>query len=399
MIFWYKALKDNKNVTGTVEANDEKEVIAYLRSVDNFPLEIKKITTSKSFFHKLFHKISVTDIAYFTRQLSIMLNSGLTLVDSIQIIKKQVEKPELKETLDNLQRQLKEGKSFSEALKEYPKDFSSLYISLIRSGEASGKLHLILTKLAENLEKEREFQQKIRNALIYPAVIFSAMILMMFIMITFVTPKLLELYKDFNVDLPFSTRLLISVSSFFATFWPFMLMIIGGLLFFFQNFRKTEKGKLLIDTFILRAPVIGNILKISSLVDATRTLSILIGSGVSILDGLNIVTDASNNRVYRNAFKNITKQVEKGISIGNAMINESIFPQSLIQMTTVGEQTGHLDETLLKVSEFYESESEIAIKGMLTLIEPAILVVLGVGVGFLVMAVITPIYSLSNSFQ
>ncbi len=399
MLFWYKAIKDNKNVTGTVEANDEKEVIAYLRSVDNFPLEIRKKATSKSFLHRLLHKISVTDIAYLTRQLSIMLNSGLTLVDSLQIIKKQVEKPELKETLDSLQRSLKEGKSFSEALKIFPQDFSSLYISLIRSGEASGKLHLILTKLAENLEKEREFQQKIRNALIYPAVIFSAMVIMMFIMITFVTPKLLELYKDFNVDLPFSTRLLIAVSGFFATFWPFMIMAIVGAVVAFQNFRKTEHGKLIIDTFILRAPVIGNILKISSLVDATRTLSILIGSGVSILDGLNIVTDASDNRVYKNAFKNITKQVEKGVSIGNAMTNEAIFPQSLIQMTAVGEQTGHLDETLLKVSEFYESESEIAIKGMLTLIEPAILVVLGIGVGFLVMAVITPIYSLSNSFQ
>lgn len=399
MLFWYKALKNNKQITGKIEANDQREVVAFLKSNGNFPLEIKKVDLAKnSLVSFITDRVSVSDISYLTRQLAIMINAGMTLVDGVEIIRRQVKKNSLKLILEEVDGDLKEGKSFSEALSKH-KPFSPLYVALVKSGEASGKLNLILQKLAETLEKEKEFNQKVKNALIYPGVVISAMIAMMFIMVTFVMPQLLDLYKNFNVDLPLPTRVLLAVSGFSSRFWPIILMAVAGGFFVIKNLLKTPAGRLAYDAFMLNVPVIGNIISISALVNTTRTLAILTASGVSILDSLNIIVEASENKVYELAFKDIKKKVEKGITLGNAMLAHEVFPSSLVQMTIVGEQTGHLDETMLKVSDFYEIESEMAVKTMVTLIEPAILVVLGLGVGFLVLAVIMPIYSLSNSFQ
>lgn len=400
MQYQYKALKDTKIVTKKIEANDEKDVIDFLRKNGYFPIEVKEAkSTELALFSHFFNKPSFNDIVDFTRQIAIMLNAGLTIVDSLDIIKKQVTKPSLKKLIEDIDKDIKSGSSFSTALQKYRGIFSNLYIALVKSGEASGKLSDILLKLSDNLEKEREFKGKLKGAMIYPVLVISAMFVVMFIMITFVVPKLLNLYKDFNITLPITTQILITVSSFSAKFWP---LIIGGVLLGISAFKKyaaTKAGKRSIDSFILRVPVINNVIKISSLVDATRTLSILIGSGVSILEGLTIVIDTTDNSIFHDSFVNIKKKVEKGQSLGNSLQQEEIFPPILVQMALVGEQTGHLDDTLMRMSRYFEMESEIAIKALTTMIEPMILVFLGLGVGFLVLSVITPIYNLTSSFK
>lgn len=400
MIFTYRAFKKGKIMTGKIEAADEADALNYLKNNSYFPIQIRRAdSSSQSLFNFLFNKVTFTDIVDLTRQLAIMLNAGLTLIDCFDIIKKQVDKPPLLKIVDDIDREIRGGKNFSDALKKYPQYFSNLYISLVKSGEASGKLSEILLKLAENLEKQREFRGKIKGALIYPVVVIIGMISVMFIMVTFVVPRLLNLYKDFNIELPITTQILIAISSFSAQFWPLIIgaVFLGATLF--KNYLKTKTGKLNYDTTILKVPVINNVIKMSVLVDSTRTLSILIASGVSILDGLNIIIETTSNAVYQQAFINIYKQVEKGISLGQAMTNEGVFPPILVQMTTVGEQTGHLDDTLMRISRYFEMESELAVKSMTTLIEPTILVFLGLGVGFLVMSVITPIYNLTTSFK
>lgn len=401
MRFKYRALKDNKIVNNVIEAENEKAVVVYLKNNGYFPLNIgKEQSASNEILGHITDKVSFTDIVDFTRQLAIMLNAGLTLVDCFDILKKQITKPSLLKLIEDLDKTVRGGSSFSTALKKYPQYFSNLYISLIKSGEASGKLSDILLRLAENLEKQREFQGKIKGALIYPAVIIVGMVAVMFIMITFVLPKLLGLYKDFNVSLPVTTQILISVSNFSTKFWPLIIVVCFGGWILISRYLKTRAGKTQLDTISLKVPVIGNVIKISALVNSTRTLSILIGAGVSILESLSIIVDTSENTVFQEAFKRIYKQVEKGTSIGGAMQQEeNIFPPILIQMTIVGEQTGHLDETLMRISKYFELESELATKAMTTLIEPLILVVLGVGVGFLVLSVITPIYNLTSSFN
>ncbi len=400
MEFQYKALKDNKIIRKNIEAESVDEVVAYLRSNGYFPIGIKSVRKTESgALSKFFNKVSFNDIVDFTRQIAIMLNAGLTLVDSLEILKKQSAKDSVKKLLEDIDNEIKAGNSFSSALRKYPQNFSNLYISLVKSGEASGKLGEILLRLSDNLEKEREFKGKLKGAMIYPIIVIIAMVGVMFIMITFVIPKLLDLYKQFNVQLPITTQILMAVSSFSVHFWPLIIAAIFGGSYFMQQYLKTKTGKFTRDTLLLKIPIINNVIRVSALVDSTRTLAILIGSGVSILDGLGIIIETTDNVIFQNAFIEIKRKVEKGQSLGVSLEQAEIFPPILVQMAMVGEQTGHLDDTLMRLSKYFEMESEMAIKAMTAMIEPLILVVLGLGVGFLVLSVITPIYNLTNSFQ
>ncbi len=400
MQFQYRALKGNKIITKKIEADGQKDVVDFLRRNGYFPIEVKEAGVSGfALFSNFFDKPSFNDIVDFTRQVAIMLNAGLTIVDSLDIIKKQITKPALKKIITDIDTEIKSGNSFSTALQKYRGIFSNLYIALVKSGEASGKLSEILLKLSDNLEKEREFKGKLKGAMIYPVLVISAMFVVMFVMITFVVPKLLNLYKDFNIELPATTKILITVSSFSAKFWPLIIGAIFIAITALKKYADTKAGKHSIDSLMLRLPIINNVIRISSLVDSTRTLSILIGSGVSILDGLAIVIDTTDNSIFHDSFVNIKKKVEKGQSLGVTLQQEEIFPPILVQMALVGEQTGHLDDTLMRMSRYFEMESEIAIKALTTMIEPMILIFLGVGVGFLVLSVITPIYNLTSSFK
>jgi len=400
MLFQYKALKNGKTVIKKIEASTQEIVLDYLQKNDYFPISVIEINDKKiNIFDSLINKIDFNDIVDFTRQVALMLNAGLTLIDSLEILKKQTNKIILKKMIEEISIKIKGGSSFSVALLDYKNLFSKLYISLVKSGEASGKLGEILLRLADNLEKEREFKSKLKGALVYPAIVIIGMFVVMFIMVTFVLPKLLGLYKDFNVELPLSTKILIAVSNFSTQFWPLVLVLIFVASYFIKKYLATKVGKNNFDQFALKLPVFGKIISISALVESTRTLAILIASGISILDALSIVVDATENVVYQQAFLTVSHKVEKGLSMGTAFEQEEIFPPILVQMTQVGEQTGKLDDTLFRLSKYFEMQSEMATKTITTLIEPAILVVLGVGVGFLVMSVITPIYNLTNSFK
>ncbi|MBI4226635.1 type II secretion system F family protein [Candidatus Roizmanbacteria bacterium] len=400
MLFKFKAIKEGKLVVDKIQADSQEAVLRFLKTGDYFPISIWRVDLpTTTLFSFLFKRVSFNDVVDLTRQLAIMLDAGLTLIDALDILKKQITKPNLLNVLENLDKEIRAGRNFSSALSLYPQYFSGLYISLVKSGEASGKLSDILIRLSDNLEKERAFRGKLRGALIYPAFIIVGMVVVAFVMITFVIPKLLELYKEFNTELPFSTKALLFISSFFSKYWLILIVGFATLVIALVNYFNTKSGKLRLDSFLLRLPVIGNVFKMAALVDATRTLSILVSSGVSLMEALSIIIETSSNLIYKNAFEKIKKHVEKGVSLGIAMKQSGIFPPILVQMTLVGEQTGHLDETLFRVSRYFELDSELAIKAMTTLIEPTILIVIGTGVGFLVFSIITPIYSLTSSLK
>jgi len=400
MKFRFKALKDNKIIEKKIDAESEASVLSFLKENQYFPIEIKKIENeSFSYLSPFFDRVNFNDIVMFTRQIAMMLNAGLTLIGSLAILKKQTTKQSYLRLLENIDKEIRSGNSLSSALKKHRNLFSNLYIALVRSGEASGKLNEILSKLADNLEKQREFKGKITSALIYPVIIIIAMIGVMFVMITFVIPKLLNLYKDFNIELPITTKVLIAVSSVLTKTWPIILVLLFVFLPLIGKIINLPPVRYKIDYYLLRLPVFGRIIQMAALVDSTRTLAILINSGISILDSLNIIIDISDNIIYKKTFESIYKQVEKGSPLGEAFEKEAIFPPILVQMITVGEETGHLDETLNKISRYFEMESEIAVKVATSMVEPLILVVLGLGVGFLVMSVITPIYNLTSSFK
>lgn len=400
MQFKYRAIKNGQIESKIIDAASQEDAVAFLRGKEYFIINVKASSGSgATLFERYFDRVTFNDVVDLTRQLAIMLNAGLTLIEAIIILRRQITKESLRKVVVDIENQIRGGNSMSFVLMQYPQYFPNLYIALVKSGEASGKLADILLKLSENLEKQREFRGKLRSALIYPAVIIVAMIGVMFVMITFVIPKLLDLYKNFQVELPLSTKILIAVSSFSATYWPLIIIAVVGGVIAVRQYLRTKQGKYMKDSIVIKLPTLKNVIRMASLVDSTRTLAILIGSGVSILEALSIVIETTDNVVYKESFMRVYKKIEKGQSLGSAFGDEPLFPPILTQMAIVGENTGHLDDTLSRLSKYFEFESELAIKTMTTLIEPAILLVLGASVGGLVFSIITPIYNLTTSIK
>lgn len=401
-VFQYKARKtDGAIVTGLVEAPSESVAARLLHEKQLFVVALTQSSdpfSAKNLTNRV-QRVSFADIVNFTRQLATMIVAGLALPESLTILRSQSTNKIFVTMLEDIERQIVGGGSLADALAKYPQYFSSTYVALVRAGESSGTLDQVLVRLADILESQREFRSKVQGAMIYPAIILVGMVGVVFIMMTVVIPKLTDLYRDFNIDLPASTKMLMSVSSFFVHYW--WLMIIGGVggLSLFQRWRKTPEGELIVDALLLRIPLFGELQKKIMLVEFTRTLGMLIASGIHILEGLQILRASLGNVLFRNAVGEIAKKVEKGFPLGDTFSQYAVFPPIVSQMMKVGEETGRLDDTLLKLSKYFETESEHLVKGLTTAIEPIIMVILGVGVGFIVISVITPIYNLTSQFK
>jgi len=399
--FKYKGFSaDNKPAAGFVEAVTKDQAIKLLKDKQLFVVSMEEV--KKQIFSSAVEKIkkiSFGDIVNFTRQLSTMVVAGLSIPDSLHILRAQAENPQFAEILDDVGRNIVGGSNFAEALSKYPAYFTPIYISLVRAGEASGMLDKVLVQLADTLEAQRALRSKIVGALIYPAIIMGGMVLVVVIMMVVVMPKLTDLYKDFGIQLPFTTQLLIGISNFMIHYWWLVIGIIVGIVYGFRKWKQTEMGTYVVDTFVLKIPLFGDIQKKTILVEFTRTLGMLIGAGIHILNALRILKGSLNNVLFRDAIEDISKKVEKGFQLGDTVASHKVFPPIVSQMLKVGEQTGKLDETLNRLSQYFQIETENLVKGMTTAIEPIIMVILGVGVGFIVISVITPIYNLTAQFK
>lgn len=390
--------KSGASQKGFVEATNQTLAAALLHEQGYFIIGIKEVKKKGPVVSFLSGGVSENEIINFTRQLSTMITAGLTLVEGLSILSKQVTKPAFHKMIIDIRDEVQGGASFAKSLERYPRLFSKIYISLVKAGEASGKLDTILIRLSETLEKSRTFKGKIKGAFMYPIVVVIGMVLVSTVVMIVVVPRMTGLYKDFGVTLPLPTRILIGLSDGLIR-WGWLLAIILFLLgMVYTKFSKTRLGRGIITDIILSIPVAGPLIKESILVEITRTLAILIDGGVPILISLQIARDATTNIRYQDAFTEATKQVEKGFPLSDPFLDTDLFPPILSQMVAVGEQTGKLGDSLMKLSNFFESESEVAVKSVTTLIEPMIMVVLGVGVGFLVIAVLLPIYSLTSKF-
>ena len=400
-VFSYKAKnQQGRTVFGSVEAANEKKAVSLLRKKGLLVISLTKKGEGVSLRKILnkFKRVSFADIVAFTRQLSTMVSAGLPLTDALEILKTQFKNPALARMITHIADDIQAGNSLSEALKKYPQHFSPIYLSLVKAGEASGKINEVLERLSDNLEKQQTFRGKVKGAMIYPTIILVGMGVVIFIMMSFVVPRLTDLYKEFNIKLPLTTQILISVSSFFASFWWLILISVFGAFFLFQSWKKTPLGKKMWDSLMLSLPIFGEINKKLVLVDFSRTLGILVGAGVPILEALKILGSSIGNVLYQEAIEKVAKGIERGFPLGTLLLADSLFPQVLGQMVTVGEETGKLDEALFKISSYFEQESDQAVKGLTTALEPLIMVVLGVGVGFVVMSIILPIYNLVSQF-
>ena len=396
----YKAKnKEGKTVKGTVEAADEKQAALVLRGkgLVLFSLQLTRKDVFKMVSAKLIHRIGLGEVTTFTRQLSTMITAGLTVADALRILKEQSSQS-LAAVIDDILREVEGGSTFAAALEKHHEVFNEVYVALVRAGEAAGVLDEILNRLAENLEKQKEFKSKVKGAMIYPMVIVVGMGIVGTIMMIFVIPKLLSLYQEFGTELPLPTKILISISGLATQFWWIVLITIGVAVFSLRSFQKTPLGRRKIDQLKLWLPIFGNLQKMTILTEVTRTLGLLVSTGISIIDGLNIVARAANNSIYLEELQFAAKQVEKGLPLGGTLAEFEEFPPVVPHMVSVGEETGKLDEVLTKLSTYFESESEEMVKGLTTAIEPLIMVVLGLGVGFLIISVILPIYNLTTAF-
>ncbi|MFI5265391.1 MAG: type II secretion system F family protein [Candidatus Levyibacteriota bacterium] len=384
---------------GLLEANSEKEVIDYLRENALIPITVVKVNQNSLPFLDYFSRITGGDVVLFTRQLASMTMTGLTLIESLNILKDQTAKPKLQELIQDLIASISGGASFSTSLSYHKEVFSDVYIALVKAAESGGIMDKILGRLADNLEKSEDLKKKVRSAMFYPAIVMSGIFIVVIIMNVFVMPQLSKLYEGLNVSLPLTTRIVLGISNIFSTFFPVMIILAVVGVFVYRRISKTPNGKEFFDTYKLKIPIIGSILTLSIEDEVGRTLSLLIASGTSILEGLTITANVAGNSLYKKAILSSASMVEKGISLSSAFEQQKLFPPIFVQMTKVGESTGKIDENLERVAAYFERDLDLKIKNLTTAIEPILLVVLGVSVGFLIISIISPIYGLITSIQ
>jgi len=397
--FHYK-VRDQEGVPseGVMESMDQKQVASVLRSKGMLVTAITEMNQlGLDTLLGKFSKPKADEITTFTRQLATMIGAGLPLVNALRILKTQSAQS-LKPVIEKVISEVEGGSTLGDALEISGGGFSSVYIAMVRAGESAGVLDQVLGKLADTLDKQREFRSKTKGAMVYPIIIMVAIVVIATIMMIFVVPKLTAMYKDFGAELPTPTRILMAVSDFAVKFWYVLFAALAIAYVLISNWAKTEVGSLILEQLTFKIPIWGKLRKDMIMTEFARTISVLLGAGIPILDALQIVSETLGSKVYGAEVRQAAVMVEKGISLAEAIQQLEIFPPILGQMISVGEETGKLDEVLAKLAVFYEGESEVKIKALTTAIEPMIMVVMGIGVGFLVIAVIMPIYNLTSQF-
>lgn len=398
MQFAYKAKNSAGALSeGVVEAPSEDSAVATLhnKGLTVFFLNEAQKNLFLSDLNQIFEKVKQKDIVIFTRQLSTLIEADISLSEGLRTLAKQVEKNALKKVILSISESVENGSSLSNALAIYPKLFSSFYIKLIQSGEISGKLHDSLLYLAQYLERSSSINSKIRSALMYPAFVLSSLIAVGFIMVIYVLPQLLSIFKEVGAqDLPLTTRMLIWTTDFINRYLYFLIIIIAAGAILLRQFIKTPRGKEAFDQLRIGMPSLGVVVRNLYLARTAESLSTLIASGIPILDALRITADLVGNIIYRDILLAAQENVRGGGSISEVLSRYKEFPPLFSSMVAIGEKTGKLDEMLEHVAKFYKSESDNSIDSISQLIEPILVLLLGFGVAMLVSSILLPIYGL-----
>lgn len=345
-----------------------------------------------------FQNVKVKDKVIFYRLLSVMINSGMTLIKSVWVLEKQEKNPVLKTILGVFKQELQQWKNLSECLEMYPNSFSTAEIWVVRSGEKTWKLNTILTSLADQTEKIESVSGKIKSAMMYPSFVIVVVVGVVFIMMTMVVPKLLEIFDD-KASLPASTKALIGISNVFSNYWYVMIAVFVGLFIFVSFWKRTPSGRYNFDHMLLHIPIFGEIQSKLILSKFSRVFSGLISSGVSIVESLNITSQAVWNDVYGQRISLLAEDVKKGIKIWESLDGDKLFPEMMVQMIQVWEQTAKLDETITKVADFYDEQVDNTIAVINKLLEPIIIVFLAVIVWFIAIAIMQPIMNLADTIS
>jgi type II secretion system protein F len=398
--FVYKAkISPGKIKEGTIEAENQNQAALKLSRSGLFILSVEEessvfIRKSRGMF-RLLKSVPLRDISNFTRQLSNLLDSGLTMLNALGILIGQSENPYLRRIIGVIRDDIKGGATFSTALSKHPKIFSGLYVNMVESGEISGSLEDVLSRLSDFMEKDEENISKIRSSMAYPALMAFVGFITIFVLLSFVAPRLIVIFIDLGQSLPLPTIILIGISSFFAKFW---VLILAGLIFFaivLYKWSKTQEGKAVFDSLKLKLPLIGPFIKKAEVARFARTLAVMISNGVSITKSLAVSGTTVSNTLIKKDIQQASKDVSEGASLSSGINKSKIFPSMAANMIFVGEESGTLERSLMKIANAYEIETDRTVKVITSLLEPMLILFMGVVVGFIVIAMLLPIFQLN----
>lgn len=399
-VFKYKALdKNRESKEGLVEAVSQDEAATILQDKGFAVVSIKEASDiSRKLDLPFLGRIKIKDVAVFSRQFAVMMSANIAMVQGLTILSEQTANSKFKTIISEMADEVDGGSKLSDALAKRPKVFSQFFISVVKSGETSGKLDEVLNYLADEIEKDYDMMSKIRGAMIYPAFILCGLIVVGIIMMVFVVPKLTAIFTESGVELPLSTRILIGTSEFLISYWWLIIIVIIGLAVGFKFYISSSAGREQFDFIKLKLPIIGKLVQRICLVRFTRSLHTLIIGGVTISNSLEIAADVVGNKVYYNLIQETIKEVEDGNSISHVFSQSNEVPKMVSQMMSVGEKTGKIDIILDRLTNFYSREVDNVIANLMSIMEPVIMVIMGIGVGILVASIIMPMYSLSGQF-
>ncbi|TMQ49086.1 MAG: type II secretion system F family protein [Candidatus Eisenbacteria bacterium] len=385
--------------TGELTLESQEEALAALRKRRIIISSVREKKAEMKFsMPKLGGGVTTRDLAIFTRQFATMINAGLPLVQCLDILSKQTEKENFRTTIAQVMRDVEAGTTLAEALgkKEHSKVFDELFVNMVEAGEAGGILDNILQRLATYIEKAEALKRKIKGAMVYPAVVMSVAVLATVFMLIFIIPTFARMFTGFGADLPLPTKIVMGLSTFLRSYWWILLgtVVVGAVAF--QRYYITEKGHMQVDKLLLRVPVMGDVIRKGAVARFTRTLSTLISSGVPILNGLEITARTSGNRVIQEAIMSARASIREGETIAAPLRQSTVFPQMVVQMISVGEETGALDDMLGRIADFYDDEVDTAVDSLTSLIEPVMIVFMGGIVGGMVIAMYLPMFKLIN---
>jgi len=377
---------------GEIELKSKEEVFAHLHRQKLIPVAVRE--KAKSINISFGGGIKTRDVVIFTRQFATMINAGLPLVQSLEILAEQTENLAFQKIIRDVLYDVESGNTLADAMGKHPKAFSKLFVSMVSAGEAGGILDTILLRLAVFLEKADALTRKVKGAMIYPGVVLFVAAAAVAILLIFVIPTFQQMFAAAGVPLPVPTQVVIALSAFLQAYWWAVIAVAVGIFFALRQYYKTDQGELVIDTILLKFPILGNVQRKAAVARFTRTLGTLVSSGVAILDGLEITAKTAGNRVIQDAVMNSRSSIAGGDTISGPLRESKAFPPMVVQMINVGEQTGGLDEMLSKIADFYDDEVDAAVSALLSVLEPVMIVVLGVVVGGMIVAMYLPIFDM-----
>jgi type IV pilus assembly protein PilC len=396
VFLWEGKTRQGNVQKGEISANNKEEVMALLRKQNITPVNVatKPREIKISFGDP---KVTDKDVVILTRQLATMIDAGLPLVQCLEILGSQTENKTLSKTIIQVRSDVESGSTFAEALKKHPKVFDNLYVNMVAAGEAGGILDTILGRLAAYMEKFAKIKRQIKSAMIYPAVILFVAVAVVSILLVVVVPMLADMFKESGQALPLPTRIVVSVSDFLKGWGGLIVLvsIVGGI-FGIKNWRKTENGLRTTDRIAMRIPVMGSLITRVSVAKFTRTLGTLMTSGVPILEGLIIVAKTAGNKIVEEAIMQTRQSVSEGKTLAEPLSKAKVFPAMVTQMISVGEATGALDNMLNKIADFYDEEVDSAVAALTSMLEPMLMIFLGVTVGFVIIAMYMPIFQMGS---